>query len=107
MVRVYGSSDDIVEIEPSGTVKASEIDCYDKDVRITFKDGTVIRIGYGKPGRGIWYVRVEKKGTAKQRLTICEDEHSGLYSDLFSIDADVETYELVKHVDMESSDCPE
>lgn len=103
MIRVYGCSDDLVEIEGS-KYEQNEIDCYDKDVRITFKDGTVIRIGYGKPGRGIWYVRVEKKGTARQRLTVCEDEHSGIYSDLFSIDADVETYELVKHVDMESSD---
>lgn len=47
MVKVYGCSDDIVEIKNS-TYKESEISCFDKDVRIRFTDGTVIRVGYSK-----------------------------------------------------------
>lgn len=43
IVKVYGVSDDLVEIDGSSYWE-DEIDCYDKDVRIWFCDGTVIRI---------------------------------------------------------------
>ena len=42
MVKVYGCSDDLVEIEGS-TCEEDEIGCYDRDVLIYFVDGTVIR----------------------------------------------------------------
>lgn len=47
MVKFYGCSDDLVEIENS-KYKEDEIGCYGKDVRIRFIDGTVIRVGYPK-----------------------------------------------------------
>ena len=43
MVKVYGCSDDLVEIEGS-TCEEDEIGCYDRDVLIYFVDGTVIRV---------------------------------------------------------------
>ena len=93
MVKIYGWSDDLVEIEGS-SYKAMEIDCFQKDVVITFLDGTVIRVGYSKPGVGVWYIIVEKQGPAVQRLDICEEEDEHGYSDTFYIDSDIESHYL-------------
>jgi len=94
MVRVYGCSDDLVEIEGS-TYEDDEIGCYKSDVLIDFVDGTTIRIGYCKPNAGVWYIHVEKTGTALQTLTVCEDEDAEIYSDVFEIAAEVRRHKLV------------
>lgn len=65
MLKIYGCSDDLVEID--GTkYKHDEIGCFDHDVRIRFTDGTVIRVGYPKDGLAVWWIEVEKQGTAEQ-----------------------------------------
>ena len=93
MIRVFGWSDDLVEIE--GTTRAiQEVDAYNKDVVITFTDETVIRVGYCKPGLGIWYILVENKGSAAQSLDICENQDDGAYSDVFRIDAEIDSCHL-------------
>ena len=94
MIRIFGWSDDLVEIE--GSKKEREIDAYDKDVLITFTDGTMIRVGYCKPGLGIWYILIELKGTATQKLDICENQDDGAYSDVFFIDAEIVSYHFDK-----------
>lgn len=94
MVKVYGASDDLVEIE--GSIYEREIDCYGKDVRIRFLDGTIIRVGYPKPGTGVWWIEVEKQGSAKQGLTICEEESDNDYSDVFEIDAEIKSHSVIK-----------
>ena len=95
MVRIYGASDDCVEIENSDFPE-NEIDCYDRDVRLHFTDGTVIRVGYGKPNiDGVWRIKVEHKGTAAQTLSVCEDENASLYSDIFEIDAEIRDVEII------------
>lgn len=93
MVRVYGASDDLCEIEGSAYPE-DEIGCYDKDVHIRFTDGTVIRCSYPKSGLAVWAIDVEERGTAEQELHICEDEQAAIYSDIFTIDAEVETHWL-------------
>ena len=95
MAKVYGYSDDIVCIEhlEGG---CTEIDCYDSDVRIRFKDGTVIRIGYPKADMAVWWIEVEKKGEAYQEIHICEDEDAKVYSDIFEIEAEVKSYSVIK-----------
>lgn len=95
MIRIYGCSDDLVEIEGS-KYHEDEIGCYDSDVRIFFDDGTVIQIGYNKPDLGIWYIIVEKQGTAKQELKICTDENAYIHSDEFFIDSEIVRHRLVK-----------
>lgn len=95
MVKVYGCSDDLVEIENS-VYKEDEIGCYNKDVRIRFIDGTVIRAGYSKKNIAVWFIEVEKKGTAKQYLEICEDEDADIYSDVFEIDSEVKSHSVIK-----------
>ena len=95
MVRIFGASDDLVEIENSDFPE-NEIDCYDRDVRLHFTDGTVIRVGYGKPNiGGVWRIKVERKGTAAQTLSVCEDENASLYSDVFEIDAEIRSVEVI------------
>ena len=95
MVKVYGESDDLVEIENS-KYKEDEIGCYDHDVRIRFFDGTVIRVGYPKDGLAIWWVEIEKQGTAEQKMTICDDEDARIYSDIFEIDSEIKSHSVIK-----------
>ena len=95
MVKVYGASDDLVEIENS-KYKENEIGCYDHDVRIRFFDGTVIRVGYPKDGLAIWWVEIEKQGTAEQKMTICDDEDARIYSDIFEIDSEIKSHSVIK-----------
>ncbi len=95
MTKVYGASDDLVEIEGS-TYKEDEIGCYAHDVRIRFLDGTVIRVGYPKDGLAVWWIEVEKQGTAEQKLTICEDEDARIYSDVFEIDSEIKSHSVIK-----------
>lgn len=101
MIRIYGVSDDLVEIEGSA-YSEDEIGCYDKDVRIWFVDGTVIRIGYCKPGVGVWYIVVEETGTAGSLLTICNDEDADIYSDIYEIDAEILRHEVIKQVGIQN-----
>ena len=82
MVKVYGASDDLLEIEGY-----DEIDCYGKTVKVGFDDGTVIRCSYGKPGLAVWKIEVVKQGSAAQSLDVCMDENADPYSDVFTIDA--------------------
>lgn len=86
MVRVYGMSDDLVEIE-GAEYPYDEVGCFDSDVRIWFDDGTIIRVGYAKPNLAVWYIEVEQQGSANTNLLICEDENADIYSDIFDIDA--------------------
>ena len=94
MVKVYGYSDDMVTIE--GGSYLEEIGCFDRDVRICFRDGTVIRVGYSKPDMAVWYVIVEQAGSAAQTLTECWDEDADVYSDVFEIESEVLTHEVVR-----------
>lgn len=95
MTKVYGASDDLVEIEGS-TYKEDEIGCYNHDVRIRFLDGTVIRVGYPKDGLAVWWIEVEKRGTAEQKITICNDEDARIYSDVFEIDSEIKSHSVIK-----------
>lgn len=98
MIKVYGASDDLIEIIGS-THKDDEIGCYNRDVRIWFVDGTVIRAGYPKKDIGVWWISIEKQGDAYQSLEICNDEDGALYSDVFEIDS-----EIIKHKVIDKDD---
>lgn len=95
MVKVYGCSDDLVEIEGSA-YKVDEIGCYDSDVRIRFVDGTVIRVGYPKENLSVWWIEVEKTGTAHHVLDVCNNEDANPYSDVFTIDAEIKSHSVIK-----------
>lgn len=95
MVKVYGESDDLVEIEGSSYWN-DEIGCYGKDVRIWFCDGTVIRIRYAG---GIWRIDVEAQGTEKHRLDVCSGEDEDDYSDCFYINAEITSHAVIDKED--------
>lgn len=95
MTKIYGTSDDLCEIEGSEYTE-DEIGCYDSDVRIRFVDGTVIRVGYPKADSAIWWIEVEKQGTAAQSFTVCENEDANPYSDIFEIDAEIKSHSVIK-----------
>ena len=95
MVRIYGASDDLVEID--GSAYDNEIGCDSEDCRIWFEDGTIIHITYGKGLLGIWNIEIEKIGTAKFDLQICEDEDADIYSDIFEIDSEIVRHEVIEN----------
>lgn len=94
-IKVYGASDDLVEIEGS-SYKENEIGCFENDVRIRFTDGTVIRVGYPKDGLSVWWIEVEKTGKAYHFLEECVDENAQIYSDCFYIDAEIKSHSVIK-----------
>lgn len=95
MAKVYGYSDDIVCIEhlEGG---CTEIDCFDKEVVITFEDGTEILVGYGKLDKAIWWIRISRGGSAFCDLIPCDDEDAEIYSDIFEIDSEVFCWNVVE-----------
>ena len=96
MIRIYGASDDLVEIEGS-EYQEDEIGCYNHDVRIWFEDGTVILVGYGKEDAAVWWIKVEQSGTGNCTLTECNDVDAEIYSDIFEIDSEIERHEVIYH----------
>ena len=96
MVKIYGCSDDLVEIEGSAYAE-DEIGCFDQYVKIWFADTTVITIGYPKRNLGVWWIKVNQKGTAQQKLTICDDEDAEIYSDIFEIDSEIMCHEIFEY----------
>ena len=92
MIKVYGYSDDNLVIE-GAPYPADEISCFEEEVQVWFSDGTIIRCGYPKEGKAIWWIKVLVDGTGESKLTVCDDEDADVYSDVFEIDA-----EYVKHM---------
>ena len=95
MVKIYGCSDDLVEIEGSKYYE-NEIGCYDKQVRIWFEDGTVIRVGYPKECGAIWWIWVEQDGPIRHQVILCYDEDTDIYSDIFEIDSEIVSHEVIR-----------
>ena len=97
MIKVYGVSDDLVEVE-GAAYPDDEIGCYEADVVLIFEDGTKIRVGYPKePELAVWGIKVEVEGSAEQKLTACFDSEAEIYSDVFEIDAEIKTHMVVEH----------
>ena len=94
MVRVFGYSDDCIEIVRSGYGE-NEIGCFDSDVRITFDDGSVIRVCYPEDEEGIWRIAVERTGQRTWKLTYCNDADAEIYSDIFETEAEVVQHEVI------------
>lgn len=93
MVKVYGASDDLIEIDGS-VYKENEIGCYNSVTQITFTDGAVIQVAYPKPGMGVWGIKVLQKGTGHWTLDVCKDEEAKIYSDIYCTDAEIVSHEL-------------
>lgn len=88
IVTVYGSSDDLIEVEGDIT---EEYGHYSPDeseaVLLAFSDGTVLRVIYGD--NGVWRITPECRGSAEY----CKDEapadDEDNYSDRVTLKGDV------------------
>ena len=56
----------------------------------------MIRVGYPKEGKAIWWIEVEEDGEADYELKYCDDEDAEIYSDVFTIDSEFAWREAVK-----------
>ena len=99
MIRIYGASDDLVEIEGS-EYQEDEIGCFEANVRIWFEDGTVILVGYPKKDMAVWWIWVEEVGTSGSKLIMCYDEDADIYSDIFEIDSEIVRHEVIENAAM-------
>ena len=79
MLKIYGYSDDLIEIE--GQME-DEIDCYNATLRITFLDGTVVEFSYGKPEGAIWKCNLVSQGKYFDKIDYCTNEEDEVYSDI-------------------------
>lgn len=83
--KVYGTSDDLIEFEGDvyGEVGAYGTDEEDSEgVLVTFSDGTLLVVKYGKAGMGIWGIIVIVKGSLFENNEPCSDENAKPYSDV-------------------------
>lgn len=80
MIEIYGSSDDLIEIDGDIREEFNAEEGY-----LAFSDGTVLYIEYGK--EGIWRIRQMTKGKAKYTKTEGIDDDN--YSDKVTLDGDI------------------
>lgn len=77
MIRVYGASDDLVEVEGDIT---EEFPHYGEPVLLAFSEGTILRVVFDRDG--IWRITPVFKGKARMTHIICnpdpldDDEYS-------------------------------
>ncbi len=96
MVKIYGDSDNTVVIDGLSYKKA--IECYNKNVIIEFKDGTVVKVSYLKDDKAIWSIDFIESGPAYKNLRVCNNENAEIYSDVFIIDSEIVKYDVVDKV---------
>jgi len=83
--KVYGCSDDLVLVK--GDVDG-EVDCYGTDdadhgVLLTFSDGTILEVKYGKVGMAKWGIQLIQVGSLFERIAPCNcDEGAKPHSDI-------------------------
>lgn len=81
--KVYGASDDLVEVEGDidGEVCKYETDDTDRGVLLVFSDGTLLDVKYGKSDLGLWGITLIKKGDLFDKIEPATDEDDN-YSDI-------------------------
>jgi hypothetical protein len=97
MTKVYGASDDLIELEG---FLSHEIDCFNKVATLVFDDGTKAKIKYGKKYEGksigVWQIEVISKGTGFVELQECFDEDDKIYSDVLTLNNSVTSFNVSK-----------
>jgi hypothetical protein len=94
--KIYGSSDDLIEIE--GGIR-EEFDHYfdgreeEEKVYLAFSDGTLLHVQYD----GVWRFTPIKKGTAEYSKEEAEGADSDNYSDLVTLKGDIYWVALATH----------
>ena len=88
--RIYGVSDDLIEVESDSEWEANgEHSCFNQNTILRCDDGTVLLVEYGKVAQrpfgivdlGIWSIRLIERGSLFDRIDECNDENAEPYSD--------------------------
>lgn len=82
MVKIYGVSDDLIEIE--GDIR-QEIEAYEQVKHICLSDGLIVKINYD----GEWNIKIVKKGDSPVKYTPSEGVDSKNYSDIIEINGNI------------------
>lgn len=91
--RIYGASDDLIEIE--GAIR-EELDCYDEKLKLTFSDGTSFWTEYDGQWRFKHLVKGDKfikhiEAVGDEQVHLDEDsEEVPNYSDFILLDEGIE-----------------
>ena len=106
MIKIYGASDDLIEIE--GKI-SEEIGCYStRNIKktITASDGTIAKIHYNKDG--IWQIDMVKAGTSfLEKIFSVGDDNKlfcfnaigcSSYSDVLILDNEIEWIKIGKRL---------
>ena len=83
-IKVYGASDDLIEVAALDSAHASEeFTANLTTTKLSFDDGTVLRIRYGKPSDGaVWWIEVMHAGSAFISRDECLKDDGTHYSDV-------------------------
>ncbi len=93
MLKIYGSSDDLVCLDNSN-YGVDEIGCFDvKGVRLFLDDDTILVVRYTN---GIWRIEIKRKGTAPYQHEVCAGNDEADYSDIFCTESDVIAHEIIR-----------
>lgn len=96
---VYGTNDDLIELDGE---LYDEIECVDGNGFLTFSDGTVLNISYGKVLNGkslaAWGIEVLTKGTLYDKNLICVSDDDKVYSDVVLFKKGLTSYSFSKTV---------
>ena len=88
--RVYGCSDDLIELE--GDID-DEVGCWDETAELRFDDGTLLYVKYGKDDcGGVWAIDVIEEGALFDRKEECTDEDARIYSDIVYFKEGLESF---------------
>lgn len=88
MIKIYGSSDDLIEIEGDFVEEFNFIsDDEGEKFYLGFSDGTVLSVNYDSDG--IWRINRIMKGSAKYLKREAAPTNSVDYSDEVEIDGDI------------------
>ena len=91
MIKIYGRSDDLVEID--GDIQ-EEFGCYNKceegkGVIVACSDGSLWSVRYGDGDLAIWRVTPLSKGSAPYEKFEATSDDGDYYSDVVTINGDI------------------
>jgi hypothetical protein len=87
-VKVYGQSDDLIEVE--GSIR-EEFEGYDANF-LHFGDGTILEVWFNNDG--IWRIERTKEGSATCEIVKCALDDEELSSDVAMLTGDLDRVEL-------------
>lgn len=87
MLKVYGASDDLIEIEGDIREEFYAVSG-EKPTLLAFSDGTLLQVQYGGGGQAFWRITPLVYGAAKYQKTEATDEDVN-YSDIVTLEGDI------------------